>query len=161
MFNLHFIEEVYGLSKIFLSWNEVGWVFSYISFSRKRWYKGELPWQQMYILDNTATRTHYCDFKPSSLYSFCFILHAQRRSNKYLFIPPLPEGGGGYTVLPLSVCPSFRPSKIIFVTFFSVTVDGRNLIFGHKRHIAGVDVTAGPLARGQYIYGRASQTTGT
>jgi hypothetical protein len=24
-------------------------------------------------------------------------------------IPPLPEGGGGYTVLPLSVCPSVRP----------------------------------------------------
>jgi hypothetical protein len=24
--------------------------------------------------------------------------------------------------------------------------------------IPGVDVTAGPLARGQYIYGRASQT---
>ena len=47
------------------------------------------------------------------------------------FIPPLPEGGGGYTVLPLS----FRPSKIFFVAFFSVTVDGRNLIFGHKRHI--------------------------
>jgi hypothetical protein len=23
-------------------------------------------------------------------------------------IPPLPEGGGGYTVLPLSVCPSFQ-----------------------------------------------------
>ena len=44
-----------------------------------------------------------------------------------LFIPPLPEGGGEYTVLPLSVC----PSKI----FFSVTVDGRNLIFGHKLHI--------------------------
>ena len=48
-----------------------------------------------------------------------------------LIIPPLPEGGGGYTVLPLSVC----PSKIFFVTFFSVTVDGRNLIFGHKHHI--------------------------
>jgi hypothetical protein len=27
------------------------------------------------------------------------------------------------------------PSKIFFVKFFSVTVDGRNLIFGHKRHI--------------------------
>ena len=27
-----------------------------------------------------------------------------------LIIPPLPEGGGGYTVLPLSV----RPSKIFF-----------------------------------------------
>jgi len=56
---------------------------------------------------------------------------------------PLPEEGGKYTVLPLSVCPSarpsvlpsFRPSKIFVVAFFSVTVDGRNLIFGHKRHI--------------------------
>jgi hypothetical protein len=49
-----------------------------------------------------------------------------------IIIPSLPEGGGGgYTVLPLSVC----PSKIFFVAFFSVTVDGRNLIFGHKRHI--------------------------
>jgi hypothetical protein len=47
-----------------------------------------------------------------------------------LFIPLLPEGGAGYTVLPLSVCPSFRPSKIFFVAFLSVTVDGRNLIFG-------------------------------
>jgi hypothetical protein len=45
-----------------------------------------------------------------------------------IFIPPLPNGGGGYTVLPLSV----RPSKIFFVEFFSVAVDGRNLIFGHK-----------------------------
>ena len=52
-----------------------------------------------------------------------------------IIIPPLPEGGGGYTVLPLSVCPSFRPSNICFVAFFSVTVDGRNLIFGHKRPI--------------------------
>ena len=52
-----------------------------------------------------------------------------------------------YTVLPLFVCPSVlpfvrasvrpsvRPSNIFFVAFFSVTVDGRNLIFGHKRHI--------------------------
>jgi hypothetical protein len=28
---------------------------------------------------------------------------------------------------------SFRPSKIFFIAFFSVTVDGRNLIFGYKR----------------------------
>ena len=48
-----------------------------------------------------------------------------------LIIPPVPEGGGGYTVLPLSV----SPSKIFFVTFFSATIDGRNLIFGHKLHI--------------------------
>jgi hypothetical protein len=43
----------------------------------------------------------------------------------------LPGGGGGYTVLPLS----FHPSKIFFVAFFSGTIDGRNLIFGHKLHI--------------------------
>ena len=48
------------------------------------------------------------------------------------FYAPAPRGGGGYTVLPLSVCPSFRPSKIFFVTFFSVTVDGRNMIFGQR-----------------------------
>ena len=51
--------------------------------------------------------------------------------NISLLITPLPEGGGGHTVLPLSVL----PSKIFFVAFFSVTVDGRDLIFGHKRHI--------------------------
>ena len=49
-----------------------------------------------------------------------------------LLYPPLPEGGKGYTVLPLSVLPS---SKKFFVVFFSVTVDGRNLIFGHKCHV--------------------------
>jgi hypothetical protein len=48
-----------------------------------------------------------------------------------LIIPPFPEGGEGYTVSPLSV----SPSKIFFVTFFSETIDGRNLIFGHKLHI--------------------------
>ena len=43
--------------------------------------------------------------------------------------------GRGYTVLPLSVRPSVRPSYIFFVAFFSVAIDGRSLIFGHKRHI--------------------------
>jgi hypothetical protein len=45
-----------------------------------------------------------------------------------VIIPPLPEGGGG---ILFYLC----PSKIFFVAFFSVTVDGRNLIFGHKHHI--------------------------
>ena len=49
-----------------------------------------------------------------------------------VIIPPLPEGGVG---ILFYLCPSFRPSKIFFVAFFSVTVDGRNLIFGHKLHI--------------------------
>jgi len=45
------------------------------------------------------------------------------------YTPAPPEGG--YTVLPLS----FHLSKIFFVAFFSATIDGRNLIFGHKLHI--------------------------
>jgi hypothetical protein len=109
----------------------------------------------------------------------------------HIFIPPLPEGWGGYTVLPLSVLLSvqdifrriflsncwwqksdiwsqalyrypisweafldpsdsyflfanfvdfYTPLTYIcictfFVTFFSATIDGRNLIFGHKLHI--------------------------
>ena len=36
-----------------------------------------------------------------------------------VFIPPLPKGGGGYTVLPLSVCPSVLPSvQDIFCCIF-------------------------------------------
>ena len=34
-------------------------------------------------------------------------------------------------LLPPSVC----PSMIFFVAFFSATMDGRNLIFGHELHI--------------------------
>jgi hypothetical protein len=133
----------------------------------------------MYILDNTATRTHYCDFKPSSLYSknkkknkktsknfghLCLFIIDDQNFSKFSYFYFIFEtssdcGLTGPTINILATgqrasgyvdpC-SFRPSKIIFVTFFSVTVDGRNLIFGHKRHIAGVDVTAGPLARGQW-----------
>jgi hypothetical protein len=43
---------------------------------------------------------------------------------------PAPRGGRGVYCFT-----SVRPSKIFFVAFFSVTVDGRNLIFGHKHHI--------------------------
>ena len=58
-----------------------------------------------------------------------------RCASIFYYYTPAPRRWRGYTVLPLSVCPSFRPSKIFFVAFFSVTVDGRNLIFGHKHHI--------------------------
>ena len=45
-----------------------------------------------------------------------------------------PKGEGVYCFT--SVRPSsFRPLKIFFVAFFSVSVDRRNLKFGHKRHI--------------------------
>jgi hypothetical protein len=46
-----------------------------------------------------------------------------------LLYPHSPEVEGG--ILFTSVC----PSKIFLVAFFSATIDGRNLIFGHKLHI--------------------------
>ena len=46
--------------------------------------------------------------------------------DQFLF-PRSPKGEGG---ILFYLC----PSKIFFVAFFSVTVDGRNLIYGHKRH---------------------------
>ena len=48
------------------------------------------------------------------------------------YTPSCPEGEWG---ILFYLCPSFRPSKIFFVTFFSATIDGRNLIFGHTLHI--------------------------
>jgi hypothetical protein len=45
------------------------------------------------------------------------------------FYTPAPRRGRGVYCFT-----SVRPSKIFLVAFFSVTVDGRNLIFGHKRH---------------------------
>ena len=50
-----------------------------------------------------------------------------------VIIPPLHWRGGGGILFYL--CLSFRPFKIFFVAFFSATIDGRNLIFGHKLHI--------------------------
>ena len=46
---------------------------------------------------------------------------------------PTPRRGRGGILFYL--CPSVLPFKIFSVAFFSVTVDGRNLIFGHKLHI--------------------------
>jgi hypothetical protein len=53
------------------------------------------------------------------------------------YYTPAPQRGRGVYCFN-SVRPSFRPSKIIFVAFFSVTVDGRNLIFGHKPGSGGI-----------------------
>ena len=72
-----------------------------------------------------------------------------RSEQRYDFYNPAPRKGRGYTVLPLSVRPSF---KIFFVTFFSVTVDGRNLIFGHKLHI-------GTPYRGKRFWTRQTPTS--
>jgi hypothetical protein len=55
--------------------------------------------------------------------------------------PRSPKAEGG---ILFYLCPSFRPSKIFFVAYFSVTVDGRNLIFGHKRHIGTITNTTAP-----------------
>jgi len=94
--------------------------------------------------------------------SYDFAIGFWNCSNSVVLLYPYSTGGG-YTVLPLSVLPSvrpsvrpsvcpsfrpsfrlsvlpsvspsFRPSKKFFIAFFSATIDGRNLIFGHKLHI--------------------------
>jgi hypothetical protein len=50
-------------------------------------------------------------------------------SDSNIYTPAPRRGRGVYCFT------SVRPSKIFFVAFFSVTIDGRNLIFGHKLHI--------------------------
>ena len=65
--------------------------------------------------------------KTNFIVSFCLLSLCN-------YYTPAPQRGRGVYCFT-SVRPSFRLSKIFFVAFFSVTVDGRNLIFGHKRHI--------------------------
>ena len=55
--------------------------------------------------------------------------------NYDFYTPAPPEGAYCFTSVRSSVRLSFRPYKICFVAFFSATIDGRNLIFGHKLHI--------------------------
>ena len=50
-------------------------------------------------------------------------------SGRHFYTPAPRRGRGVYCFT------SVRPSNIFFVAFFSVTVDGRNLIFGHKHHL--------------------------
>ena len=66
------------------------------------------------------------------IFNYVYTLYIDRIMMIIDFYTPAPRRGRGYTVLPLSVLPS---SKIFFVAFFSVTVEGRDLIFGHKLHI--------------------------
>jgi hypothetical protein len=73
----------------------------------------------------------------NSFYFEILIFHRNRVNinvfrNNHIFIPPLPEGGGGRRVYCFT---SEGPFKIFFVAFFSATIDDRNLIFGHKHHI--------------------------
>ena len=91
--------------------------------------------RKKYILTTFSQYNHIQNFEEKKLFQH-FANLIKIRSTRLLpildlIIPPVPEGGGGYTVLPLSV----RPSKIFFVTFFSATIDGRDLVFGHKLHI--------------------------
>jgi hypothetical protein len=63
------------------------------------------------------------------MFNVYLLLPFAERPAQFLY-PHSPKGEG---CILFYLCPSFRlsfrPSKIFFVTFFSVTVDGRNLIF--------------------------------
>jgi hypothetical protein len=53
----------------------------------------------------------------------------------FCFYTSAPQRGRGGVYCFTSVHLSFHPSKIFFIAFFSATINGRNLIFGHKLHI--------------------------
>ena len=61
-------------------------------------------------------------------YPCLYCLNSRLVYNYWFLYPRSPKGEGG---ILFYLC----LSKIFFVAFFSVTVDGRNLIFGHKHHI--------------------------
>ena len=72
-----------------------------------------------------------------AMISITYILGFSVRIFQPVYYSPAPRRGRGGMLFYL--CPSLRlsvrPSKIFFVAFFSATMDGRNLIFGHKLHI--------------------------
>ena len=63
------------------------------------------------------------------LHMHAIVMIKENGINPYGFYTPAPQRRRGV------YCFTSCPSKIFFVAFFSVTVDGRNLIFGHKHHI--------------------------
>ena len=64
-------------------------------------------------------------------YTFSFELMVKKMKVNNFYTPAPRRERGVYCFT--SVLPSVQ--DIFVVAFFSVTVDGRNLIFGHKRHI--------------------------
>ena len=92
--------------------------------------QGELPWNQFFCSELTGVR--FMRAKLTKIFYIGNLLYpcSPKGEGDILFLyPRSPRGKGVYCFT------SVRPSKIFFVAFFSVTVDGRNLIFGHKHHI--------------------------
>ena len=90
----------------------------------------------IYIQTGSIIQCKYTVFTLNFLrHSASLILQAHQKKmyshllKEILLYPRSPKEEGVYCFT------SVRPSKIFFVALFSVTVDGRNLIFGHKRHI--------------------------
>ena len=100
--------------------------------------KSSLKVQSQIICNYGKYEWYIWDFLQRFLMSHCPCenLMAMGNSNfrnsetTILFYTPAPRRGRGVYCFT-----SVRPSKIYFVAFFSETVDGRNLIFGHKCHI--------------------------
>ena len=122
------------------------------------YWKMKYIYSQTYLCNHTSTRLFEICFHfagPGNflldteflldLYFLCKIVLKPSNVILLLLYPRSLKGEGVQCSIPVrpSVCPSvlpsalpsFCPSKMFFVAFFSVTVDGRNLIFGHKLHI--------------------------
>ena len=81
--------------------------------------------RQRFILETQQTIPEITIFQ-NLLFLYSRFSFAKKK-NIIIIIPPLHRRRG----ILFYLC----PSKIFFVIFFSATIDGRNLIFGHKFHI--------------------------
>ena len=83
------------------------------------WQDKNLFWKHNRLYQKLQYFRIYCSYTLDS------VLQKKFYYNNYT--PATPERG-----ILFYLCLSFRPSKKFFVAFFSATIDGRNLIFGHK-----------------------------
>jgi hypothetical protein len=89
----------------------------------------QLVWRTMWAIVITL----HPSLKAVSYENFWYSFTIQTNNQIYCYLL-YPRSTGGEVYCFTSVHPSVRP-KIFFVTFFSATINGRNLIFGHKLHI--------------------------
>ena len=122
-FNIHLYMHIFR--RIILSnyWWQESDIWSQASYRHAILWKAFLDPSDSYFLfaDLVGFYTHW-----TYMHHFRHIFLSNYWWQNYT--PTSRRGRGVYCFT--SVRLSFRPSKI-----FSVTVDGRNLIFGHKRHI--------------------------
>jgi hypothetical protein len=111
----------YQISAINSSWEKCAYMFNV--------YRNQLS-RQTESRNLTGPKT-----LPTIWYTYIMLVTKYQISviNSCSYYTPAPWRGRGYIVLPLSVCPSFRPSKIFFVLMAEIWYLVTSIIY----HIVG------------------------